>query len=888
MENPEKRKFFGVVKNLPEIISTALHTKTVSMLVLLAIIAAVPLTVYVAQKQQETRQRAEGFCEAGAMVPRGCTGRATNRTDNKVCPAGQAEKLVSRCNSDGTGYESDNFFCSDDCAQYHGTTCVPDTLTKIECTGQATNRNDDNKRCSSGTGEMLVQRCDERGASYTDERYYNCDPECSQYNSDTQPSVTQQPPPFGGPPVTCEFNGTPYNYGDKIWDECGADGGGIPKVCNENGEWQVNGDRECARPNFCPGTCNTGGQEPSPTEEPPAAPPPAAQPPPSTVSTCKDLPAGDGKVWKANCGTSSCFVTDDTSNKEVFNSRCPKNDFDTGNIDPNTSNWCYGFDGPNHSKDDWRCLQLVRTSCQQRGASGCSMASTCQAGTVKPRFRVEGSGLFPDVDENGKLRSNPPIVQVNSQVFVSVLRGDNNKPATGIATATVTGPGINKTVDVNNTDDSFKPAEAGDYILKATCGQKVFQSTLKVNGIPDCNQNKVDMTAKPVKNPTNTEIFVNEFIKFVVKGEQGENQKKDTWTPQGVVDCAGAFFGSKLCKATGAGTIEWKHSWKNCAVGSETNCKPECSKSIPLTIKAIPNFEMEGNVSSESAGARLTGMPGLTIKIRNDETNVTVNATTDANGNFAAPNLLPRGDRYTIKIDGFDAGSPRIGGKDYFATTDYPVHTTFYENKTGDKKIQIKLKEKTADVQVPIGKITAGTCETGLKGYACIRNNNKIVNVEIKDFGSTVIGRVPANLSGLDSECGNNHWFEFEPPMSLKDNAQHSISIRAVNPDSGSKMELPGSVADLNSPLTFICTTPADLTGPDHKPDGALDIYDYNFIRDAYHYQTPFDTRGASISSITEGTTSENNAVRRYLNAQGKVDLRGVAKWMIDMYLFLK
>src|SRR3990167_2757059 len=43
-----------------QLVSSSSHSRTFSLLVLLVIMAAVPLTVFVAQKQQETRQRAEG------------------------------------------------------------------------------------------------------------------------------------------------------------------------------------------------------------------------------------------------------------------------------------------------------------------------------------------------------------------------------------------------------------------------------------------------------------------------------------------------------------------------------------------------------------------------------------------------------------------------------------------------------------------------------------------------------------------------------------------------------------------------------------------------------------------------------------------------------------
>lgn len=62
MENPEKRSIIAVVK---EFVSTASHSRTLSLLFLLLIIAAVPLTVFVAQQQQEIRQQAQEVRTAG-------------------------------------------------------------------------------------------------------------------------------------------------------------------------------------------------------------------------------------------------------------------------------------------------------------------------------------------------------------------------------------------------------------------------------------------------------------------------------------------------------------------------------------------------------------------------------------------------------------------------------------------------------------------------------------------------------------------------------------------------------------------------------------------------------------------------------------------------------
>jgi len=51
------------IKNVIELISSPNHSRTTGFLIILLILAIVPLTVIVAQKQQELRQRAASACE---------------------------------------------------------------------------------------------------------------------------------------------------------------------------------------------------------------------------------------------------------------------------------------------------------------------------------------------------------------------------------------------------------------------------------------------------------------------------------------------------------------------------------------------------------------------------------------------------------------------------------------------------------------------------------------------------------------------------------------------------------------------------------------------------------------------------------------------------------
>lgn len=76
--------------------------------------------------------------------------------------------------------------------------------------------------------------------------------------------------------------------------------------------------------------------------------------------TCRDNPdlsrTPAGYYWKADCNK-TC----------VTNGNCPQNESDPSNVDKNSSNWCYGFDGPNKSTADWRCLMLQHGSAPNQG-----------------------------------------------------------------------------------------------------------------------------------------------------------------------------------------------------------------------------------------------------------------------------------------------------------------------------------------------------------------------------------------------------------------------------------------------------------------------------------------------------------------------------------------
>lgn len=108
-----------------------------------------------------------------------------------------------------------------------------------------------------------------------------------------------------------------------------------------------------------------------------------------TIGSCRNLhpndtvpPSVDGRgnaidpnkyYWRAlNC-SESCFVTDDTSDAERYNSKCAKNTLDPS-VNAATSNWCYRFDEGNY-----RCLQL-RSIAQP--SDSCNANISCDAKAV--------------------------------------------------------------------------------------------------------------------------------------------------------------------------------------------------------------------------------------------------------------------------------------------------------------------------------------------------------------------------------------------------------------------------------------------------------------------------------------------------------------------------
>ncbi|PIY94548.1 MAG: hypothetical protein COY68_01575, partial [Candidatus Levybacteria bacterium CG_4_10_14_0_8_um_filter_35_23] len=95
MDNPEI-KTPSVFKRLRTYLSSATYARTIGFIGLLIVIAAIPLTVFIAQKQQETRQRASTSCPVGTY--NGTRGTYTYSCKSS-CASGEVSSSVLTCAS---------------------------------------------------------------------------------------------------------------------------------------------------------------------------------------------------------------------------------------------------------------------------------------------------------------------------------------------------------------------------------------------------------------------------------------------------------------------------------------------------------------------------------------------------------------------------------------------------------------------------------------------------------------------------------------------------------------------------------------------------------------------------------------------------------------------
>lgn len=321
-------------KSLLEILKTPNYSRT--LLVLLLLLAAIPLTVFVAQQQQETRQRAE-------EIPDNCECRDLSAVSEGVsvwigrkCYDGLIQQ---RCN----GSLSESCVCQasgadpDSAWTWQGKVC-PAQLAGKACPNGWLDANDPSKVAPTPTGSVKI--CTEPDTETT---------QCSDDNECTYDFCIA-----GNPPAVCA--NTPKPNGTN----CGAG-----KTCDGGNCVSFNNN---PTPTSTPAPTSTPNPTPSPIVHPTIA-------PDASVGNCRDNPVNppNGFIWKADCkdannASNSCYNNGN-------NNSCPVNNFDPSNVSSEGSNWCYGFNGPFNDSRDFRCLKLVRQGCMRPGDAGCTPPS---------------------------------------------------------------------------------------------------------------------------------------------------------------------------------------------------------------------------------------------------------------------------------------------------------------------------------------------------------------------------------------------------------------------------------------------------------------------------------------------------------------------------------
>lgn len=246
------------LQSLFELFKTPTYSRTLSVLVILVLLSAIPLTVYVAQQTQETRQRA---------------------AEEERCPDRTQEYEGGSCASGGNRY----------CSEYSETSMCANAAYICE-----------------------------------DQFFPDVSPNngwiCVKTTPTLNPTSTPTPTPTLTPTPTSSEEDSSINNPSPVIQQASDPGNG--------------------------------------------------------TGTCRDNPVSppNGRTWKADCkdannASNSCFH--DNGSGSTDNSLCPANDFDPLNINKESSNWCYGFEGPFHDFRDFRCLQLVRPGCTKPSDSGC-------------------------------------------------------------------------------------------------------------------------------------------------------------------------------------------------------------------------------------------------------------------------------------------------------------------------------------------------------------------------------------------------------------------------------------------------------------------------------------------------------------------------------------
>ena len=914
MENPSERSFFGVLK-------TVFQSKTANLLVLLLIVAAVPLTVFVAQQQQEVRQKADELrCECKYNI----LGSGRPEWNGYGC------SLVGIQNGmPCTGFENTK------CSNYR-TSCIDNYCQKPNgslCGDKCLNTNsgvDDRGRrvsCEFEEGGRIAQ-----GECSNNKRCVA--------SSQSSPSPTQQPPSQQQPspfPSSCSSDCDDNN--PCTWDGCDTYTGacgysnkprgtdcGNSKVCNDNGKCvdkptdsggggtrppprggQQPGDRTscdgCGDPvrefSQCGGTLHDSPCSASTTEADP-----------THIVEVKEYSCGsDGVRWSATDTGTLCEGTGGDLPERVPPAPPPlsgDNDltYQCGPSYPNNkliAKW--NIQGSN-------CNVYIRggtTDTTINDGGACSGQKTIEQLSGSTRITNDGVySLFvsngPQTIEKGPVKLNcqpapttPPASCNPSAVNMTVVPADSTKTEIKVGDSIkfnvsgsqgdtwISEQGLSPFTDCtggiwgNKICKALKEGQdiAWTHNWKNCAGSaancpvscaKNAKFTIKssATAIPACDKSKVTMTAKSIDDTSSSDIFVNDSIKFSVTGEQGSTHPQDVvdQNPTGIIDYSSGYFGTSLFKTQKTGVITWVHKWKNCG-GSTSNCSDTVCSSDPVfvNVKPAPNFRVEGVIFNDTDGNKeqATGETGIPGIIV-ELTNEDTNASFTAGATDASGKFVFESIPRGNRYKGEITNIPANN----YITVNYPVRASIRANITGFK---IGIRQNPIGAKEIKGKLNAvSDCNVGITGYACIPNETSTqLNVDIFDYSGAKLGTARADKQNSTSECQGSHKFVFDVPSLLKDGNPHSIYAHAINIINGQNPELTGS------PQTFTCANPAELDGEE-----GITIGDFNVLLSKYK----------SKENINYCTTSRSN-ICSYPNRDGFIDLRSFGLWFIDAYPFL-
>src|SRR3989344_4639437 len=892
MENPSERSFFGVLK-------TIFQSKTANLFILLLIVAAVPLTVFVAQQQQEVRQKADELrCECKYNI----LGSGRPEWNGYGC------SLVGIQNGmPCTGFENTK------CSNYR-TSCIDNYCQKPNgslCGDKCLNTNsgvDDRGRrvsCEFEEGGRIAQ-----GECSNNKRCVA--------SSQSSPSPTQQPPSQQQPspfPSSCSSDCDDNN--PCTWDGCDTYTGacgysnkprgtdcGNSKVCNDNGK--------CVDK---PTDSGGGGTRPSPG---------GGQQPGDRTSCAgcekdgNEFPQCGGTLHNKPCSASTTEV-DQHNLIMVQKMDCPEGErWSTTDVTDDSQCGGTGGESPSERPPATGANGNLKYTCGPSWPNNKLSASWDLGGGNNCNVFIQGGTTPHKINGNNECQGQKEITQFedgsritndgiyalyvsNGQDIVNVKNGEVGPlpcgPEPSAPPASCNPDAVNMTVaPADSTKTEIKVGDRikfnvsgsqgstwiseqglsgftdctggiwGDKTCKAlkegqdiawthnwkncagsaancpvSCAKNAkFTIKSSASAIPACDKTKVTMTAKSIEDPLSADIFVNDNIRFNVTGEQGQGtthpQDVVDQNPTGIIDFTGGFFsGTTNFKARKTGVVTWVRKWRNCAV-SDLNCSSTVCSSDPVLV----NIQAVPNFRVE--GVIFNDADG------NQEQNggetglpgIIVKLTNeDTNANFTAGASGADGKFVFESIprgNRYKGEVTNIPANNYI-TVNYPVRASIRANITGFK---IGIRQNPIGAKEIKGKLNAvSDCNVGITGYACIPNETSTqLNVDIFDYSGAKLGTARADKQNSTSECQGSHKFVFDVPSLLKDGNPHSIYAHAINIINGQNPELTGS------PQTFTCTNPAELDGED-----GINIGDFNVLLSKYK----------SKENINSCTTSRSN-----------------------------